>query len=1311
MKKMSLTKLGIILLTPLLFITSCNKDLPYSKISDSSNSATSDVKHEENDYKKILAPSVVSFSIDDNEIKWSEVSGASSYEINVNGKIIASNITKTSYKVSNDIINPQSGEKYLISVRAIDSTKQNKSNYKSFLFDNNLKSDSIFDYYLNDDNTTLTLSTINKAKQDLVTAILTIPSTINGFNVTTIGENLFNGNKKISEVILPSSIKEIQNGAFMDSTLASISLNENLQLIGKNAFTRCSKLTKVTIPDSVVTIDSSAFLGCGSLNEVSFSSNSSLKEINSEAFKNCSKLTGFVLPSNVNSIGNNAFENAGLTAFDMTNNKIISEFPSKMFSGCKFITYTIPTQIKKINDGVFLNCNSLQTLFIDENTLIDEIPSLFIKGCSLLKYFGKASAYDDTLKNQVIINIPNSIKVINTEAFSSLKATSIIFENNSSLDEIKDLAFSSNSVISEITLPSSLQFIGDSAFSNCNKLKDISFADVNNIKRIGKNAFNGTSFLSTFENNRVVIGNVFYKASSDDKKQETFTFTDNVVSISAEAFKNSACKNFVFSKNLMYIDNEAFKGSKMTSLVLPDSLLEIGDNAFSECKSLTNVSFNATSSLTSFGEGTFKDCTALKSLNVPAAISTLPKDFLAMSNLNVSALETITLNNSLVSIEENAFKNCSSLNSITLPNSVKVIGNSAFINTTSLAHFTISENSALEVISTSAFENSALENIYLPASLIYLQTMCFKNCTSLSEVSFSNNAFSNSDEKVLNELVFENCTSLKEITLPDSITTIKENAFKDATSLLTINTKASEVDSNAFNNTAFSKSFTDGIVNFNGILLQYTGNASNVVIPNDINIIGKNAFKGNNKVITIHIPTNVETIKESAFENCSSLKEIIVDGKTSSLKDIENNAFSNCVALENISFSNAINKIGEYAFYNCYKLKNVTLESEYLSVIEKYSFANCNSLDNIRLSSSIVKIGDYAFFHCNLKEVIIPSSVLEIGDYAFSSNGLADNVLLEPSSWTITPSIKKLTFANNSLINKIGKYAFLNNIIDEINLPDNEIYLDEYCFSGSSKIKSFTIKNSYYVTQGIIANSNSINKVDISSIKNLLSAFGGNILDVPETLNTIEVIDGDSILPYAFSSFGMVKEIILPESITSIGEYAFYGCYSIKSINISNVTKIYANAFTGCSNLETINFSNSLEYIGSKAFMATKYINTLDNEEFVMINNVLIKYNGSSENVVLPNNVSSIAGGAFAGNHTIKKITLSENTKLLCNGAFDSCINLKEIEVNYNGLVEIELEIFDTLPQGFIVKVFKDSLSLYDDDIYWSLYDNNIKTK
>ena len=127
--------------------------------------------------------------------------------------------------------------------------------------------------------------------------------------------------------------------------------------------------------------------------------------------------------------------------------------------------------------------------------------------------------------------------------------------------------------------------------------------------------------------------------------------------------------------------------------------------------------------------------------------------------------------------------------------------------------------------------------------------------------------------------------------------------------------------------------------------------------------------------------------------------------------------------------------------------------------------------------------------------------------------------------------------------------------------------------------------------------------------------------------------------------------------------------------------------------------------------MATKYINTLDNEEFVMINNVLIKYNGNAENVVLPNNVTSIAGGAFAGNHTIKKITLSENTNLLCNGAFDSCINLKEIEVNYKGLVEIELEIFDTLPQGFIVKVFKDSLSLYDNDIYWSLYDNNIKTK
>lgn len=1308
MKKTSLNKLCVSLLVPLLFLSSCGKKLPYSQISDSS-SDNSDIKHEESDYKKLLAPSTVTYDADEQQIKWNAVSGAKTYEINVNGKVIASNITKTVYKVKTEIIDPTSSEKYLISVRAVDEQKTNKSNYKSFLYDNSKKSGSIFDFYLNDDNTTLTLSAINKAYISQITASLTIPSVINGMSVTVLGENIFNGNKKISNVILPSSIIEIKNSAFADSTLKEITLSENLQIIGEGAFIRCAQLSKIVIPDSVVKIDKSVFLGCGNLNEVTFSSNSSLNTIDDEAFKNCSKLTSFSLPTKVSTLGSNVFENAGLTSFDFNNNQLVKELPSNFFTGCKFTTFKIPANITKLNDGVFQNCKSLKTLFIDNSASFSEIPANFLNSCQLLNYFGKEQAYSE---NKKAIVIPNSVKVINENAFSKVTVSDIEFENNSILEEIANKAFSENTSVSSITLPSTLIKIGAEAFSGNSKLTDVNLIENNSLELIGKDAFKSTAYLKAFSSNRIVIGNVLYKGATKDLNSSALVIEDNIVSITDEAFKNASCKSITFSKNLKYIGDSSFEGCKVEELVFPDSLLKIGNSAFKSAKKLKNVTFSENSQLNEFKDEAFMGCVLLESITIPNNVTSIPKDFLNMSNeKEKSVLKNVILGNNLQSIEENAFASCINLLSISLPDSVTSIATNAFVNTSSLDTFTITTNSSLQTIGESAFANSKINSIYLPDSLVELGTKSFQNCSNLKEVKFGNQAFNNSEDKEIKEYVFENCSSLKEIVLPECINSIKEYAFKNATALEFIDTKATDIAKNALENTAFANSFKDGIVNYNGILLQYTGNSKNVVIPSDISIIGKGSFMDCN-VETVHISTNVKVIQESAFENCSSLKSIIVDGSSSSLTDIEDSSFKNCTSLENVSFSKNIQKIGKYAFYNCYNLDNVVLDSDYLTIIEMYSFANCNSLTTINLSLSINKIEEYAFYHCNLKEITIPNAVAEICDYAFAYNGKADNVLINPDSWKITPSIKKITFSENTTINKIGKYAFASNIIDELILPDKELYLDEYCFSQSNNITSFNLKKEYTITQGIIAFSNNLKKVYVSSTQSLLSALDGNTLDVPKSLKEIEIIDdSNEILANAFTGFGEVSKFIIPNTITKIGDNAFYGCRSIDSINIENVTYIGANAFMGCLNLKDIKFSSKIDYIGSKAFNATEYFASLENEEFVVIDNVLIKYNGDKQTVTLPDNVAIIAGGAFSGNHTVEKIILSKNTSLLCNGAFDSCINLKEIDVNYDGLINIELEIFDTLSSSFKVSVKKDYISLYDNDIYWSLYDNNVKAK
>ena len=1309
MKKTSLNKLCVSLLVPLLFLSACGKKTPYSQISDSSMDS-SDIKHEETDYKKLLAPSSVTFDADEQQIKWNAVSGAKTYEINVNGKVIASNITKTVYKVKTEIIDPTSTNKYLISVRAVDENKTNKSNYKSFLYDNSKKSGSIFEFYLNDDNTTLTLSAVNKAYKSQITASLTIPSVINGMSVTVLGENIFNGNKKISSVVLPSSIVEIQNNAFTDSTLKEITLSENLKTIGEGAFIRCSQLNKISIPDSVVTIDKSAFLGCGTLNEIIFSANSSLTTILDEAFKNCSKLTSFILPSKVSSLGSGVFESSGLSNFDFNNNQLIKELPEKLFAGCKFTSFKIPAAITLLSDGVFQNCKSLKTLFIDNSSSYDEIPANFLSSCDLLSYFGKESSYTEN-KNAIII--PNTIKTIKESAFNKVSVSEIEFENNSTLEEIEAKAFLENTSVTSITLPNSLKRIGAGAFSSNSKLAEVNLSENNSLEIINKDAFKSTAYLKTFGSNRVIIGNVLYKGATKDITASSLVIDENIVSITDEAFKNASCKSITLPNNLKYIGDSSFEGCKVQEITFPDSLLKIGASAFKNASKLKSVSFSDNSKLNEFKEETFMGCFLLESINIPNNVISIPKDFLNMttSGKETSVLKSVTLGNGLQTIEENAFTSCIMLESISLPNSVISIANNAFINTSSLSNFTISTNSKLQTIGECAFANSKINSIYLPNSLTKLSTKSFQNCSDLKEVKFASLALSDRENKEIEEYVFENCSSLKEIVLPECVASIKEYAFKDATSLAFIDTKANDIAKNAFENTAFANNFTDGIVNYNGILLQYTGNSKNVVIPSGINIIGKEAFMNCN-VESVHISTDVKIIQESAFENCSSLKSIVVDGNASSLADIEASAFKNCTSLESISFSKNIQKIGEYAFYNCYNLDNVVLDSDNLTVIEKYSFANCNSLTTINLSLSINKIEEYAFYHCCLNEITIPSAITEICDYAFAYNGKAKNVLINPDSWEITPSLKNIKFTEGTTIYRIGKYAFASNIIDELILPDKELYLDEYCFTESNNITSFNLKKEYTITQGVIAFSNNLKKVYVSSTQSLLSALGGNILNVPNSLKEVEIIaDSNEILANAFMGFGEVSKFIIPSTITKIGDNAFYGCRSIESINIENVTYIGANAFMACHNLKDIKFSNKIDYIGGKAFNATEYFTSLENEEFVIIDNILIKYNGDKQTVTLPDNVVAIAGGAFSGNHTINKIILSKNTSLLCNGAFDSCINLKEIDVNYDGLVNIELEIFDTLSSSFKVSVKKEFLSLYDNDIYWSLYDNNIKTK
>ena len=144
---------------------------------------------------------------------------------------------------------------------------------------------------------------------------LEIPSTLAGFNVTSIGANAFRNCTLLSSVTFTSGsqLLTIGLGAFRDSpSLTSIIIPDSVTTIDNVAFYACTNLISITIPALVTSIGNDVFSGCSKLDSVTFASGSQLTTIGNQAFATCVKLTSITIPNSVTSIANNAFTNSGL---------------------------------------------------------------------------------------------------------------------------------------------------------------------------------------------------------------------------------------------------------------------------------------------------------------------------------------------------------------------------------------------------------------------------------------------------------------------------------------------------------------------------------------------------------------------------------------------------------------------------------------------------------------------------------------------------------------------------------------------------------------------------------------------------------------------------------------------------------------------------------------------------------------------------------------------------------------------------------------------------------------------------------------
>lgn len=273
----------------------------------------------------------------------------------------------------------------------------------------------------------------------------------------------------------------------------------------------------------------------------------------------------------------------------------------------------------------------------------------------------------------------------------------------------------------------------------------------------------------------------------------------------------------------------------------------------------------------------------------------------AFMNTNI---KSVVIANSVTTIEEDAFSDCVSLTSISLPNSVTHIGEYAFEDCSSLSAIII-PNSISEIEREAFRDCSSLASVNIPSSVMFLGDYAFEGCTSLQNINVdkSNKNYSSAEGVLYNkeatDLIFCPRGKKGEYTIPNSVTTIEDYAFKDCSSLTAINISCSMTS------------------------------------------IGYGTFSGCSSLSSINIPNSVTEIGGEAFEGCSSLISVTLPN---SITEIGWHTFAGCVSLTSVTLPNSIAKIGVRVFYGCTSLTSIIIPNT-VTIIDTEAFDMCPLID------------------------------------------------------------------------------------------------------------------------------------------------------------------------------------------------------------------------------------------------------------------------------------------------------------------------------------------------------------------------------
>ena len=349
-------------------------------------------------------------------------------------------------------------------------------------------------------------------------------------------------------------------------------------------------------------------------------------------------------------------------------------------------------------------------------------------------------------------------------------------------------------------------------------------------------------------------------------------------------------------------------------------------------------------------------------------------------------LTNIDLPDSVTSIGIHAFTMCDSLTIIKIPSSVVNINGNPFYEWYGDLH---------NETKTFIYEHQVLfnkdrtilivcrskkTNYIIPDSVTTIEDEAFIECESLINIKLPNSVTS------IGNYAFMECRYLTSINIPNSVTSIREGTFNSCHSLTSINipNSVTNIGDGAFINciSLICINIPYGVTNIGNRAFVGCDSLTSINIPNSVTNIGSGAFEDCNSLTSINIPNSVTTIEKGAFRCCGSLVNINIPNSITSIGD---NAFEKCNNLKSITIPNSVTSIEEGAFRDCSCLTIINIPNS-VTCIEKGAFGGCGSLVNIIIPNSVTTIESGAFGGCNNILSQIKSDIIQrFGEEVFES--------------------------------------------------------------------------------------------------------------------------------------------------------------------------------------------------------------------------------------------------------------------------------------------------------------------------------------